>query len=1007
MVSRMLKGSWTNAGFTLFAGLSLLSAGCSGGSGSGASSGSSGSFIIQACSLGCNGGEAGSQISCGVTQVAVNEGISILFSSAVDLSTVNKNTFQVIDLATGKTPPGSFTLNPTDPKTLIFRPQLTFDATGNPVFGLSDSSTYAVFLPGSVQDPGSEVIRSVGGKPNTARMSCTINAIGILDPVPGPPKVTISVDVVTQQAPLVLEEQAVNEGVSVINAYSESTIRLSFDDIMNPATLVNPVTGVSSTLRVFVDPDGNVSDPTDQVELFGTYTIAIDEQNFQTQVIFTPSTGLPSSGSGLVPRKIVVSVPSLVTDLGSNSIVNPGQATFSPQFLQFPPVILPGGTGESFDSPLYLDAPNTGAAWGGGALIKGILGGSGKLGPLIVDQDNSPFVLNTDSQVWSNFDIITEGSATFPPSVTPPSLTITDGIFEFSRISVEAGAQLVLQGSNPARLLARGELLVQGSGLLDVSGGDPADTFTTPSGHDSTILLGGTGGTAGPGGGAGGRGADRRDDTDPSLIAAGGVSNPGAVIDGSPGIGVGGTPGLVSGGGGLAWPPVLPANTSDLGGFIFDIQCRNDMTAGQGGGGGYATSGTSGVAIVVSAPFNPFPPPGIIAPDTPGGDASTLALTPIVRELNPDSGNLRGGAGGGGGGMSLLLSLTNGSFGNCVVGKQLQTYNTHSGGGGGGGGGAVELQAGSFVRIDGVVDASGGTGASGQNTPFSFLIPDQASAGGGGSGGAVLIRSVNVQIASIDDRIDVTGGLGGRAAGNLPGSMGGIGGLGLVRIESPQGPQASLEATKINPFDATPGSESGGALSTAILSVGQYVKTPNGPSGRNGAQSCWIIPSGNFFVLNFTEDDFTDPLNPELGWDLDVILNLPGFEPFSFRDANDANNPFGFAPDVAFGTDLGGTSPAPLVVRFQGAHFKKKVESICDVDLDDPLGVTVVGSQTPWMRHPSELNDYWDLALPGDPDLAALRRPNMFRYQIIFDGNSPLASIVAGVTNLKVKGTPD
>ena len=1005
MVSRMLKGSWTNAGLALIAGFSLLTAGCSGGSSS--SGESSGSFIIQSCSLGCNGGEAGSQISCGVSQVAVNEGIAILFSSAVDLSTVNKNTFQVINLSTGKTPSGSFSLDPTDPRTLIFRPQTTFDASGNPVFGLSDSSTYAIFIPGENQDPGSQVIRSVSGKPNTARMSCTVSAIGILDPVPGPPKVTISVDVVTQEEPLILEEQQVNVGAAVTNAYSQSTIRLSFDDIMNPATLVNPVTGVSSTLRVFVDPDGNVSDPSDQVELFGSYTIAIDEQNFQTEVIFTPSTGLPSAGSGLVPRKVVVSVPDLVTDLGSNAIVNPGLASFSPQFVQFPPVILPGPSGEQFDSPLYLDAPNTGAAWGGGALIKGILGGSGKLGPLIVDLDNSPFVLNTDSQVWSNFNVLPEGSAAFPPSVTPPSYTITDGLFEFSRISVSAGAQLVLEGSNPARLFARGELLVQGSGIIDASGRAPVDNSATPSGHDSSLLLGGLGGAAGPGAGAGGRGADRRDDTDLTLLAAGGVGNVGAVIDGASGGGVGGTPGLAGGAGGVHWPPILPVNTSDLANFIFDIQCRNDMTAGQGAGGGYATSGTAGKALVVSAPFNPFPPPGIIAPDTVGGDSATLGLTPTVRELSPDLGNLRGGSGGGGGGMSLLLSITDGSFGNCVVGKKLQVYNTHSGSGGGGGGGAVELQGGSFVRIDGVVDVSGGAGGKGINPPFSFLVPDQATAGGGGSGGAVLLRSVNVQVASIDNRIDVTGGIGGLAAGNAPGSRGGNGGLGLVRIEAPQAPQAALEAPKIMPFDSTPGSESGGAESSAILSVGQYVNNPNGPSGRNGAQSCWIIPGGNFFVLDFTSDDFTDPLNPILGWDLDVILNLPGFEPFSFRDANDPNNPFGIAPDLSFGTDLGGATPAPIVVRFQGAHFKKEVENICDVDFDDPEGPIVQDSLTPWVRHPQELNNYWDLALPGDPELAVTRRPNMFRYQIIFDGNSPNASIVAGVTNLQVKGTPD
>lgn len=967
---------------------------------------------IVSCSLSCGGGQGGTQISCGLNQVAVNEAITVDFSSPVNLSTVNKNTFQVTDIGTGKSPAGSFSLDPGNPNRLVFRPLLTFDASGNPVFGFEEQHSYQVLLRGVNQDSGGSYIESTSGAKNVSRMFCTVLANGILDPVPGPPTVTATVDVVTATDPVTGEVTEVTPmvasgGAFLQDVWSESTVRLAFDDIMNPATLVNPVTGQSSTIKVAIDPDGNTTDSSDQVELFGDFSINVDEVALTTAVTFKPSGGLPSSGSGAIPRVIVVTLPNSIVDLGANPIVNSGEVTFVPQFTPFDPVTMPNG-GEQFVTTQLRDDDNTGASWGGGALLRGMSGGSGKLGPLVVTLATSPRIINTDNEVFSSFDVIPEGSGDFPPSATPPSTTVTDGVFEFSKVVIGPGAQLQFTGSNPARVFARGLANVQGAGSIDVRGSAPDDVFTSPSGHDGELLAGGAGGAGGPAAGAGGKGGDRPDETDLSLIALGGLSNPGAVRDGQPGEGVGGGVAQAEGKGGLAWPPVQPANSTDLTNFFPDSVCKIDMTSGPGGGGGYSTSGGIGVPLLVDPGFNPNPDPAILPPDTAGGDSSELGLTADVRTLDPNMGYLRGGSGGGGGGQSFLRSQTDGlPFSECKIGKKFKTYWTHSGAGGGGGGGALQLQAGSVVKLDGQILADGGKGASGQNPPVSFDRSDQASPGGGGSGGAVLIQAPSVQIADTGDRISIEGGKGGKGPGSGQGTTAGDGGFGLVRLEAAAAPDPATEAKKITPYNPLPGSVSGGPESTVVLSTGALPQGLSGPEGRSGAQSCWIVPDGNFFVLDFAEDDFSDPQNPVLGWDVDVIMTLPGFQPFSFRDMNDPNNPFGVSPEAFLGTDLGGATPGGLVVRFQGVHSTKAIDDVCNVDLTDPDGPVDINSLTPWVRHPADLNDYWNDALPGQPELSAKRRPNMIRFQVIFDGDAPLSGLVAGVTNLRIQGSPD
>ena len=73
--------------------------------------------------------------------------------------------------------------------------------------------------------------------------------------------------------------------------------------------------------------------------------------------------------------------------------------------------------------------------------------------------------------------------------------------------------------------------------------------------------------------------------------------------------------------------------------------------------------------------------------------------------------------------------------------------------------------------------------------------------------------------------------------------------------------------------------------------------------------------------------------------------------------------------------------------------------------LNDPA--VDADSLTPWVRHPAELNTYWDLALPMDPALAAARKPNRVRYQVIFDRGAPYGDVIEGLTHLGIRADLD
>ena len=363
-----------------------------------------GAMSIVACSLGCNTFQT-SQISCTVNNVFVNEEIRITFSQPVNLTSLKTSTFQVRDTANGLMPPGAFSPDPSDPRGVIYRPLLTFNSSGSPVFGLEAGHSYEIFLPGTNQDAG-PYITSVGGKSLGTRMRCIVTAGGgINDPVSGAPTVLIRVNEILKDAfgiPVIDPNTnapflgALVPADNAIDIHRSSKIEFTFNDVMNPATLVNKVTGLSPSLRIFVDPDGDVSDPSDWVELFGFFDLLIDQTKLTTTVIFDPDTDYPSAGpvSQVLPRRIIVSVPTTVVDLGGNSVANASDVTFVPERIIFSPQDLPESGGEAFTTTATQvghreDTTRSGAFWGptftlNNELEPGIGGGSGRLGDLVL-----------------------------------------------------------------------------------------------------------------------------------------------------------------------------------------------------------------------------------------------------------------------------------------------------------------------------------------------------------------------------------------------------------------------------------------------------------------------------------------------------------------------------------------------------------------------------------------------------------------------------------------------
>lgn len=402
----------------------LLLPACIGGSGSGSSD--NGAFGITVCSLGCGG------TSFAVTTWEANKDISFTFTAEVDPVTVDFSSINIVRVADGGAPLGSFLV---DGRTVIFRPAFLETVAGL-TFGFQEGSIYSITIPIT----GPNVVRSKGGRLNTSRLSGSLKISGIADLVPGPPSI-VSIDPNAEEPP----------------TSSLFDITIVFDDLLRTSQLADPITGTSGLIGVSVaDTQTGISS-----EVPGTFRAFSDRDSLTTTVIFTPLVGFPGGGDGR--RRCDVSLSQQIVDLVGNPLANAGTVA----------IPLPEGSSvtgsliETFDDTAKMDAgASTKNLWAeapGGGLESGqdpvtgthFGGGSGVLGELVLEEGQT--FLNTD------------GDTVFS-TLLNENVTVADGVYPFSRIWVDSDAVVFAAGSKPLRLLSRGNLTLDG--LLNLDGED-------------------------------------------------------------------------------------------------------------------------------------------------------------------------------------------------------------------------------------------------------------------------------------------------------------------------------------------------------------------------------------------------------------------------------------------------------------------------------------------------------------------------------------------------------
>jgi hypothetical protein len=460
-----------------------------------------------------------------------------------------------------------------------------------------------------------------------------------------------------------------------------------------------------------------------------------------------------------------------------------------------------GGDGGYMGSPT-TSYPNPGGAGGGGRVR-----------------------LSTSQTMWMKSGVVTTGTSSvvcggnYTTDLTITSnLTVntddgitgiydkTSGEFRVRNVTLAAGAVLTVTGSKPLKLVASGNVDIQGTIIAEggsaahypernkyeyyLSAGSVTWNFWYQIDY-SYYAPGPTWGLGGPGGGDGGRnGATKTLQYNPYGWYSQHSSGPMIAVSG-----VGWDGKLDGKGAGLAGTSVLKTYSS-YSYYYYSGAGAGGTTAAPGGEDGwcaYSTTyggGKPGVAQISST--------NLI-------DLSKMNPTTVV-----------GGAGGAGGAVGGIR-YTSGSY--------IYQYPYGTGSGGGGGGGGIGICAAGTVKLGGTWLLGGGDGGGliySTNSAYS-------GAGGAGSGGNLLVHSAK-GITFTGPVIDTGGGLGGYTkiytyATYPDTTTGGDGGPGAMRFTQPVAlgapvlPQISLDPTN---FNLDGGSISAGALALSTDAVSKF-----------------------------------------------------------------------------------------------------------------------------------------------------------------------------------------
>jgi hypothetical protein len=735
----------------------------------------------------------------------INREIVLSFTEPVDFSTVSANT---INLRSLSDVPATGVFQLRDPNTVVFQPSCPTREDLSDAGLLPNGTTYVLRIPGI--DTSSNTLRSLAGVPLGIQQIRTFEtppssqaAVAFQDPQPGPPAPVLRAQGSTEPAATYMEiggdsdarvyfELDPNQQLVLsdpqfevpLNLYSDASTRvavvIAFNQPVNPgATNISenrlrleyqdPL-GAWLPVRTRVALEANCSETGSRVRL-EPIGLLPEASAFRAVV----RAGFQDLVGESIQQTLTTFATAPTRDVGFTSLV--------------PPDLLSDEVNESFElsgeSPFSFEDedavfPSPAADWGDGRLSAAFSfeGGGGPNGTF-------DWVVRPGERIF--FDTTSTPVVGGPDGVPTTTVTFINGVVDVRNLVIQEGGEIRVQGPNPIRINATGEVRIEGT--LDLSGFGAKDVVTLNTGNQ--VEIGGSGAASG------GKGGNASENTSGPTTRGGRGGGPFGQFN-------------LGGDGGEMGVSSAAGNNG-----------KDQRRPGGGAGGRFAKDWVGTIT-----------PPGISVRPLPGNDGHPnsrgaesnerpaqggepgsgpfldnsntndffgirpiLSAGTIVGLVRGELPSLWGGYGGGGGGNATRFYPDP----NWNIGSD------EKGGGGGGSGGGLHIKAlGRIVfGLNGRILANGALGGHGESTGFVDHI---GGTGGGGSGGHVILESATqvdftgdgafvdqpasdkIQAAGPPNKSgplnDVNGCPGCCACPSY--SNGGAGGAGIIQIHVPE-----------------------------------------------------------------------------------------------------------------------------------------------------------------------------------------------------------------------------
>lgn len=414
--------------------------------------------------------------------LAVNQELVIQFNGTLDADSIDQITCRVESVPASELNPLGLTsslpggllapvLYKVKKNKLILQPAVLI-ASGQISFGFAPGAFYRLTLKGGK--------KGVKGSPGQLPSSIEIrfrSTNQVIDPQLGAPKQTVSLVDAQQGSKSLQKINLPNLSPTVTNATVSPApvVKIKFNELVKPNTVVDAVTGGSPSVRIEIDLDGLGATLTDRTTVPGTFSL----QSGQKNATLTWKSLLSAVPGDAV---YVVTIEPLVEDLVGNSVYGLTGDIGKKEVFAFRtkvtgPVVLDPLL-EPFTNQTKFDVDASSADWAAsqpGFLITGAGGGTGSDG---VFTPGGPLVVLPTSEIVGSDEV--------------------QRIYNFSSFEVPNG--VTVRGEGPYPLIIRSTGPVTIAGTLDVSGETPtpiAPAQTTPGLGGASHAGGGDGGDGG------------------------------------------------------------------------------------------------------------------------------------------------------------------------------------------------------------------------------------------------------------------------------------------------------------------------------------------------------------------------------------------------------------------------------------------------------------------------------------------------------------------------------